>query len=99
MARYAKGFSLIEVTVAIGIVGLMIVSTSLLLQRIPVSGRETRDQDLALKIAREEVETLRAGGYAALPVSGAFTDPLLTSLASSSASLTVADYNDDTKEV
>lgn len=94
-----RGFSLIEATIAIAIIGTMIVATSMLLQRIPVSGREAKDQDLALRIARNELEILRAVGYAALPESGPFTDPLLASLASSSASFTVSDFSASTKRV
>lgn len=93
------GFSLVEVVVAVAVIGMMIVTTSVLLQRLPVSGREVRDQDLALKIARNEVEILRAGGYDALPADGSFTDPLLDSLASGAASVAVSDYNDKTKQV
>ncbi len=96
--RLARGFSLIEVTVAIAIIGLMIITTSALLQRLPVSGREVRDQDIALKIARTEVETLRAAGYASLPASGSFTNPMLSSLASGSASVTITTYDTRTKQ-
>ncbi|HCR52432.1 TPA: hypothetical protein DIV48_02165 [Candidatus Kaiserbacteria bacterium] len=94
-----RGFSLIEVTVATAIIGLMIVATSVLLERIPINGREVRDQDLALKIVRGEIERLRAGGYAALPPDGPFEDTLLASLASSTSSLTSTAFNDDTKRV
>jgi len=93
-----RGFSLIEVTVAIAIIGLMIVTTSTLLQRLPVSGDEVRDQDTALKIARTEIEILRAGGYDALPASGPFTNPLLSSLTSGSASVTITAYDAKTKQ-
>lgn len=99
MRRPATGFSLVEVTVAIGLIGLMVVTTGVLLERIPVHGREVRDQDVALKIARSEIETLRAGGYGALPVSGPFAHTLLSSLASSSASLLINDYNETVKQV
>lgn len=95
--RSTRGFSLIEVTVAVAIIGVMIIATSALLQRLPVNGREVRDQDIALRIARSEVEILRAGGYDALPASGPFTNPLLSSLAASSASVTIAVYDDKTK--
>ena len=94
-----RGFSLIEVTVAVAIISIMIVSTGFLLQHIPANGQEARDQDVALKIARSEIESLRAGGYAAIPVSGSFTNTLLGSLASSSASLTVAAFHAQTKRV
>lgn len=95
--RPLRGFSLIEVTVAIGIIGMMVVATSALLQRLPVNGREVRDQDVALKVARGEMETLRAGGYDALPASGPFSAPLLNSLASGSGSVTITAYDTKTK--
>lgn len=97
--RTPRGFSLIEVTIAIAIIGIMIVATGTLLQRIPINGREVRDQDLALKIVRNELEILRATGYAALPASGPFTDTLLSSLTSSSAALAITDFNAKTKRV
>ncbi|MCX6787938.1 MAG: prepilin-type N-terminal cleavage/methylation domain-containing protein [Candidatus Kaiserbacteria bacterium] len=100
MFSYPKrGFSLIEITIAIAIIGVMIVATSSFLARIPANGREVRDQDLALKIARSEIETLRALGYDALPLSGPFTDTLLGSLASSSASIAITAFNAKTKQV
>lgn len=94
-----RGFSLVEVTIAVAIVGIVIVATSVLVQRLPVSGREVRDQDLALKIARNKIETLRAAGYESLPASGPFTDTLLSSFSSSTASVTVSQFNDDTKQI
>lgn len=96
--RHLRGFSLVEVTVAIAVIGLMIVATSSLLQRLPVSGREVRDQDLALKIAHNELEVLRAAGYGSLPASGPFTDSLLSSLSFGAGSVTVSDFDAKTKQ-
>lgn len=93
------GFSLIEVIIAVGIIALMIVATATLLSRIPADGREVRDRDLALKIAENELEALRAAGYGALPASGAFTDSLLGLLPGSAASVTIVDYSAKTKRV
>jgi len=93
-----RGFSLIEVIVAIAIIGMMTVATGSLIQRIPINGREVRDQDIAVKIVRNKIESLRAMGYTALPQSGSFTDTLLTSLASSSASVTITNFNAKTKQ-
>lgn len=95
----ARGFTLIEAALAIAIIGLIITATGLLLARLPADGREVRDQDVALKIARDEIEGVRAGGYAALPATGAFTHTLLSSLASSSAQVSVSTYNAKTKQV
>lgn len=97
--RATKGFSLVEVTVAIALIALMTVTTSVLLQRLPVGGREVRDQDVALKIARAEVEALRAGGYDALPASGPIANTLLSALASSTATMSISDYNPGVKRV
>ena len=97
--RFIRGFSLIEVTVAIAIIGIMTVSVGALMQRIPMNGREVRDQDIALKITRNKLESVRAGGYATLPQNGSFADPLLSSLASSTASVTSTDFNAKTKQV
>lgn len=92
-----RGFSLIETTVAIGIIGVMIVATGALLQHIPIDGREVRDQDLALKIARNEIEVLRGAGYDALPASGPFANPLLSALPGGAGSVIIATYNTKTK--
>lgn len=95
--RSTRGFSLIEISIAIAIIGVMAVATSVLMQRLPVNGREVRDQDRAIRIARNEIELLRAGGYDALPVSGTFTDPLLSELAGGSASVAITVYDAQTK--
>lgn len=88
---------MVEVTVAIAIIGITIVATGAMLERLPVSGREVRDQDVALRIARTEIETLRAAGYDALPASGPFSDALLGSLVSGSASVTITAVDAKTK--
>lgn len=93
-----RGFSLIEAVIAIAIIGIMTVAVGTLLQRLPINGREVRDQDIAIHIARNKIENLRAAGYAALPASGTFTDILLSSLASSSASVAISSFNAKTKQ-
>ena len=94
-----NGFSLIEVSIAIAIVGMVIVATSTLLQRVSVNGRGVRDQDLALKIARHEIVSLRTSGYDALPLTGPFADTLLDSLSAGAGTVTVSDFNAKTKQV
>lgn len=100
MARrsFTRGFTLIEVAVSVLIIGSMIVATAALLHGVPVS-RTAHNQSLALSIAQNEIELLRAAGYSALSSSSPFTDTLLSSLASSTASTTVSTYDSKTKRV
>lgn len=93
-----RGFTLIESVVAIGIIGLLIMSVGAMLQRLPVSTREVRDQDLALRIARNQVEYLRSLGYALLPSSGPFNDTMLASLSQGTGVVTLDDFNPETKQ-
>lgn len=92
------GFTLIEVTVSIFVVGIMLVASASLLHSVPAS-RITREQGIALVIAQNQMEALRAGGYAALPATGPFSDTALASLTSGAGTVTVADYGTDTKSI
>ena len=96
--RGRSGFSLIEVVVSIGIVGVALVAVGALVHTIPLS-QQTRYETLALTIATDEIEGLRTGGYAAIPAGGPFTNTLMSSLPSGSGTLTTADYNPKTKSV
>ena len=93
-----RGFSLIEVLVAIGIVGAAFAAAEALVHAIPLA-RMTRDEGLALVIARGELENVRAAGYAAVPASGSFSSSLMASLPSGAGTLAVSDFNAGTKEV
>lgn len=97
--QLSRGFSLVEVTVSIFIVGVAF----LLLQAVIHSSvlvRSSKNQGVALSIARNEIEILRAGGYASLPASGSFSDSLLSTLPrSATTTLTVSSYNAKTKKV
>jgi len=93
----SRGFTLIEVTVSIFIIGIITVASTMLLRAAQVN-RVTQNEDLALKIANNEVGILRAGGYAALPASGPFSNSLLLSLPSGTATVTISSYNAKTKE-
>ena len=84
-----RGFTLVEVIVSIFIIGVML----LLLQAVIRSGvlvRTSKNQNIALAIARNEIENLRASGYAALPSSGSFSDALLSTLPSATTTLAVS---------
>ena len=96
--RTAAGFTLIEIMVTIAILGSLVALYAAVLSTASLT-TESRHQDTALRIAQQEMENLRATGYAALPASGTFSDPLLSDLPSGSASTTVSVYNAKTKRV
>lgn len=84
------------------IVSIFIMSVALiLLQAVIQSGvlvRTSKNQGIALTIVHNKLEELRAGGYAALPPSGTFSDTLLSTLPLATTTLTIADYNAKTKQ-
>lgn len=94
----ARGFSFIEVTVSLFIIGIVILLGTTILKSAPLT-RHTAYQDTAVKIATNEIEILRAAGYDAIPTSGIFSDTLLTTLPSGTAALAVSTFNTNTKTV
>ena len=94
-----RGFSLVEISVSIFIIGVMLI----MLQAIMHSGalvRISKSQGIALAIAHNKLENVRAGGYAALPPSGTFSDSLMSTLPPlATTTLTVSVYNAKTKQV
>lgn len=95
----SRGFSLIEISVSIFIVGVML----LMLQSVVRSGtlvRMSKSQGIALAIARNKLENVRVDGYATLPLSGSFSDSLMSTLPPlATTTLTVSVYNAQTKQV
>lgn len=96
--RAARGFSFIEVIVSIFIVSVMLLLLQAVLQS-SILVRTAKDEGVALSIVRNELESLRAGGYAALPPSGPFSNSLLAMLPGATANVVVNDYNETTKQV
>lgn len=99
MHKKIRGFTLIEVIIAVLIVGVMLI----LLGAVTRSNaliRISKNQGVALSIARNKLESLRIGGYSAIPMSGSFADNLVNSLPlTATTTLTVSEYNNKTKEV
>lgn len=97
--RKFRGFSLIEVTVSIFIVGVILF----LLQALIQSGvllRISKSQSIALSIVQNKLESLRTNGYVALPPSGTFSDNLVSTLPqAATTTLTVSVYNAQTKQI
>lgn len=87
-----RGFSLIEIVVALGIVAAMLM----LFQAVLVAERAAstaREQGSALSIVENELESVRAAGFDALPGSGAFSDPGLATLPGGAGTITVTPEN------
>jgi len=93
-----RGFTLIEVLVSIFIIGIIILLSTAIVRVAPLT-RHTKYQDIATKIATNEIELLRAAGYDAVPASGVFTDSVLSTIPSGSGTLTVTTFNTNTKQV
>ena len=97
-SRSSRGFSLIEITISLFVLGTILVLSQAVLNVIPL-GKLAKDKDVALKIVSHQLEELRSLGYDNLPASGPFSNTGLTLLASSTAAQTITTYNDSTKEV
>lgn len=93
-----RGFSLIEVVVALFIIGVILVLYQVSSNAVLLS-RSAKNQEIALRIANNKMEELRAGGYAALPESSSFSDSQMSSLPGSSATMVITDFNTDTKQI
>lgn len=94
----SRGFSLIEILVATGIVVAALIGAEVLVHTLSLS-RMTHYEDVALVIARGELENVRSLGYGSVPASGAFSSSLLASLPSGTGALTVSDWNAGTKRI
>ncbi len=94
----SRGFSLIEIVVALFIISVLLL-LFLAVTRSGVLVRTSSSQGVALSIVRNELEGLRAGGYALLPASGTFSDVLVDTLPQATTTLTVSAYNAKTKQV
>lgn len=84
--------------VALGIMSISVVFVALVAGTV----KDTRDsayESIASHIASNELDLLRAGGYAALPPDGSFDDPGLAGLPQGSASTSASIWNAETKRV
>lgn len=93
-----SGFSLVEVLVTIFFVGLILVLHQTVLNKMWLI-QYVENEQIALRVANNKLEELRAGGYDALPLSGTFSDSQLNDLSSCTATMTITDLNATTKTV
>lgn len=98
MKKLARGFTLIEVAVTILLIGVAASLFAVAHNTLSVTRNLSYD-DVALRIANAELESLRTGGYGALPASDSFASPLLSELPDGSASTSITALNAKTKQV
>ena len=87
----SRGFSLVELIIALGIAMVAVLLFTVVISIIPLT-KISRNQNLAYHIAAKKIEELRNTVFSSLPTTGTFTDSGLSDLASSTASITVTDY-------
>ncbi|OGG40278.1 hypothetical protein A2118_02240 [Candidatus Kaiserbacteria bacterium GWA2_50_9] len=93
-----RGFTLVEIIVALFIMSVGVVFATMVIGTMQVT-RDSAFENVAFHIAENKLNELRAGGYAALPANGSFSDSQLTSLPQSLASTTITTLNAKTKQV
>jgi hypothetical protein len=89
---------MVELLMSLFIVSVAVVFATFLTGTIKTT-RDSTYENIAFRVADAKLSVLRAGGYAALPASGPFTDPNLSVLPEGAASTTVADWNAKTKQI
>lgn len=95
--KLTAGFSLVEGVVTLALIGLFLIIFQASARTV-VLNRGSKYQETALRIANSKLQTMRTTAYSSLPTSGTFSDPLLSSLPSGTATLTMTDYNAKTKQ-
>lgn len=98
MNAYSRGFTVLEMVVALGILGVILLAFLALLSPLPLASI-AEHKSIALAAAESHIASIRAGGYASVPVSGSWSSTALTSLPSGAGALTSTDYNATTKQV
>ncbi len=70
------GFTIVELVVAIGVLGIFIISVVTLMINTDRTGQRTRDVAVVNSYAENKIESLRSAGYLGLPASGDITAEL-----------------------
>lgn len=94
-----RGFSLVEIVVSLFILGIMLLLLHAVIQSSALV-KNSKNYGIALSIARDKIESVRAGGYAAVPQNGTFLNTLVSTLPrAATTTLAVSAYNAKTKQV
>jgi Tfp pilus assembly protein PilV len=93
-----RGFAMVEVIISIFILAAMLVIYGRANDTIAMN-QGVKYQEIALRIAHSQIETLRSLPYDSLPSSGPFADTELASLPQGTGSVSVTAFNSSTKNV
>ncbi|MEK7086216.1 MAG: prepilin-type N-terminal cleavage/methylation domain-containing protein [Patescibacteria group bacterium] len=96
--RKSSGFTLVEMLMALFIMSVTAVFVTFVAGTIKTA-RDSGYENIAFHIASSKLDELRAGGYAALPADGSFSDPGLASIPNGQASTSITVWNTKTKQV
>ena len=95
----SRGFSLVEIVVSVFILSVMLLMLQAVI-RSSVLVRISKNQGIALSIARNKIENVRADGYTMIPSNGSFADSLMSTLPrAATTTITINTYNAKTKQV
>lgn len=95
--KHERGFTLVEVLISIGLIGVMLLSFQAVFLGTPLAAL-TKNKEVALTIAKHKLAELRSSGYDAL-TSGSFSDPLMTQLVSATGTVAVSSYASTVRQV
>jgi len=93
-----RGFSLIEILVALFVMSMVVVFSSVVNSTIKVT-RDSTYENVAFRIADSKLGELRAAGYTSLPVSGPFLADELSTIPEGAASTSVVSVNAKIKQI
>ena len=98
MARPLRGFTLVEILITVFVLGATAALFTSALTTLALTNN-LMNQDVALRIATQQLEDMRAAGYSSIPGSGTFVNSLSSTLPSPTLVMTVSDFNAKTKKV
>lgn len=101
MLRKNAGFTLVEVVVAIGLIGIVVISISTLFTTIQSTQQRTARMESATRAAQRQMESLRNNNYTNLTAGSNidFTSQLPPNLKNANGTVAISEPNDGLKRI
>lgn len=97
--KASRGFTLVEVIISVFMLGVMLIMLQAVLHSATLI-RISKNQGIALSIAKNELEYARSLGYASLPTYTTFRNTLMSTLPqAATTTFTVSIYNPKAKQI